>query len=307
MKALKFDLEIPYWCSFGDFSSLNLKLSYPFPPLTTLFGLIQNSLGKFALHEINDKKVKNNLIDEYIEDFSHLKFSIIIKRRGELIEDYLNIHKGNRYKEKLEAELGKELKKNPNFEEFKGEFKNLKKLDFYNFLLNNNISDKKFEKTINVVNINSEVIEFVKKFWDNELKGIINYEANKTWLSTQINRQKLINPLYTIFILSNDKNGDFSLENIKFHLKNPKRPLYIGESDDVVNILNMSIVNINKNKSSSICSVLPGLYSNSELIKIPVNNKYDNKPCLSLCSIPNGDLDELVDCYCYNGENFVFI
>ena len=57
MEALKFDLEVPFWCSFGDFSTLNIKLSYPFPPLTTLFGLIQNSMGKLAIHSLNNSKL----------------------------------------------------------------------------------------------------------------------------------------------------------------------------------------------------------------------------------------------------------
>ncbi len=303
MKALKFDLDIPFWCSFGNFSSLNLKLSYPFPPLTTLFGLIQNSLGRPALHEINEKKLNKNLTKKYIEEYNQLKFSIIIQDNGELIEDYTNIHKGNRRNENLESGLKKLLEeKYSKDKKIKDEINNIKKLDFYKFLLKNT-ENKKFEKSKEIVeNVNPNIFDYIKEFWNNN-----DYEANKKWLSTQINRQRIINPHYSVYITSDDKNGEYSLESIKSHLKNPRRPLYIGESDDVVNILNMSIVDIKENTSSNISSVIPGMYSNSELIKIPINLKFDTKSYLRLCSIPNGELDQEIKCYTCNGENFVFI
>lgn len=303
MKALKFDLDIPFWCSFGDYSSLNLKLSYPFPPLTTLFGLIQNSLGKPALHEINENKLKKNLKKKYIEEFNQLNFSILIRNNGELIEDYVNIHKGNRQNERLERQLESLLKeKYSDEDEIKKEFKNLKKLNFYKFLLNN-ISDEKFINTKSIVNeIDSEILSYIKEFWNKN-----DYEATKKWLSTQINRQRIINPYYSVYITSNDEKGEYSLESIKSHLENPLRPLYIGESDDIVNIINMSIADIEENTSSNISSVISGMYSNSELIKVPINLKFDKKPYLGLCSIPNGKLDQEIECYTYNGENFVFI
>ena len=37
----------------------------------------------------------------------------------------------------------------------------------------------------------------------------------------------------------------------------------------------MSIVDINESSSSKISSVLPGLYSNCELVKVPTNLKFD--------------------------------
>ena len=74
MKALRFDLEVPFWCSFGDFSSLNIKLSYPCPPLPTLFGLIQNAMGKEAIHNIHNKNIQKKLINQYIKDFKSMVF-----------------------------------------------------------------------------------------------------------------------------------------------------------------------------------------------------------------------------------------
>lgn len=313
MKALKFELEVPFWCSFGEFSSLNIKLSYPFPPLTTLFGLIQNALGKPALHNIKDDNLHKKIMKEYIGDFNKLKFSIIINNSGEKIEDYLNIHKGNREKEKLEDQLGKYLKKwikdSPFNKEINKNIKVLKKYSFNYYILNNLDNNSEFDSVYQeILELDSNILTKINDYWDISSKGIKNYEINKIWLKTQINRQRLISPSFSIYILSNDENSEFSLKNIKDSLENPKRPLYLGENDDVVNILNISLVDIKKNKSSHISSVLPGLYSNTELVNIPSNLKFDiEKDYLTLCSIPKGKLDCEVDCFTYCGENFVFL
>lgn len=326
MKALKFDLEVPFWCSFGDFSSLNIKLSYPFPPLTTLFGLIQNSLGKPAPHIINEKSHYNSTIENYVENFNHLSFSIIIREAGEKIEDFVNIHKGNR-KDGYERDFGPKLNNYINSSDETSHLKDfieencenlsfnsiLNKIKTYQFYLF--VSDKEFdsrhEETFDeIYKILDDsnclhIIDEVKRYWNNKN---IQYGYWKPWLSTQIIRQRLINPYFSIYVLSDIDTGEFSLENIKKALEDPKRPLYIGESDDVVNILGISIVDIEENVSNNISSILPGIYSNCELIKIPSNLKFDTEnEFYTLCSIPNGDLDQEVECYSYDGENFVFL
>lgn len=371
MKALKFDLEVPFWCSFGDFSSLNIKLSYPFPPLTTLFGLIQNALGKPSIHTIENNK---DIINQYLEDFSHLKFSICIKESGDKIEDFVNIHKNSRENEEYESILKdylEEFIENKQYKNYiKGELSYLKKYSFFKFLLfddfgtdifdeiisfwenidedinmleNDNDLRKRYEKKLNQhlsnyidnspnrvelkkelknlkkfsffkyllkTDFGEDVFNKIMEYWTSFFnKPHENYEINKTWLSTQIIRQRLIEPYFSIYILSDLENDEeFSLKNIKKALEDPKRPLYIGESDDVVNILGMSIVNIEENISNNISSVLPDIYSNCELIKIPSHLKFDTEnEFYTLCSIPNGDLDQEVECYSYDGENFVFL
>ena len=310
MKALRFDLEIPFWCSFSDFSSLNIKLSYPFPPLTTLFGLIQNALGKEALHNIDEKKVQNRLKKQYIEDFNHLKFSIIINKSGELIEDYVNIHKGSRENENYQNNLKKKLedfiKNHTNENEIKTHLNKLKNYSFYQFLL-----DKQNEDYIKIydeiIEYDKTIIDEILNYWGNLFHTYDYYNFKKIWLSTQINKQRIIEPNYSVYILSDD-DEEFSLENLLEALTNPKRTLNLGESDDIVNILNISIVEIFDSKSSSISSIIPGIYSNSELIKIPTNLKFNfENEYYTLCSIPNGDLDKEINCYEYKGENFVFL
>ena len=307
MEALKFDLEIPFWCAFADFSSINIKLTYPCPPITTIFGLIQNSLGKLSLHCIHDNNVHKKLKKQYISDFSNLKFSIIIKNSGELIEDYLNIHKGNRkdkYENELEKELTNLIKDHPFKEEIKKEIKTICKFSFF-INLNSNSDENVIELENKIRGYDENLIRFIVDYWNNPA---INFNYCKTWLNTQINKQRLINPYFSIYIISEDQRGEFSLKNLKKSLMNPKRPLYLGESDDIVNILNISIVEINENTSSNISSILPGIYSNSELVKIPTNIKFDDtKNYFTLCSIPKGNLNESIECYECNGENFVFL
>lgn len=309
MQALRFDLEVPFWCSFGDYSSLNIKLSYPCPSLTTLFGLIQNALGKEALHNIDDTKLQNKIKKQYIESFNKLKFSIIINDSGMLVEDYVNIHKGNRERDKVEDSLKKNLDKliegHPNEDNIKKIMKHIKKYSFYEYLLDNN---GKFDDIYSqVINYEESLIDEIIKYWEDFSDPKNRYNINKVWLSTQINRQRLIEPKYSIYILSND-DKDFSLKNIENALKNPKRPLYLGESDDVVDILNISMVNIKKTTSSSISSVIQGLHSNSDLIKLPTNLKFNTeKDYYTLCSIPKGEIDNIIECYEYDGEKFVFL
>ncbi|WP_298523155.1 CRISPR-associated protein Cas5 [uncultured Methanobrevibacter sp.] len=310
MEALRFDLEIPFWCSFGDYSSLNIKLSYPCPSLTTLFGLIQNALGFEALHNIPNKSLQNKLKKQYTEYFNNLKFSIIICNSGELIEDYVNIHKGSREKDKLEDALKKKLDglitNHPNEEDIKEIMKYIKKYSFYNFLLDDDNQEYN-EIYYKVVNYEESLINVIIGYWEGFSNPNNLYDINKIWLSTQINRQRLIEPKYSIYILSDDE-GEFSLNNIKNALENPKRPLYLGESDDVVNILNISLVNIEKTNSARISSIIPGLYSNSDLIKLPTNLKFNTqKEIYTLCSVPKGELDTIIECYEYDGERFVFL
>lgn len=310
MKALKFDLNIPFWCSFSDFTSLNIKLSYPVPPLTTLFGMILNAMGKPAVHSINNKKYKKQFEIDLINSFNDLKFSIILRNSGELIEDFTNIHKGSRNnKSAYEKELKNIL--NDYEEKFEKNFNLLFKHEFYLYVINGKNDNDNFNKTLRFLEENDFdfILEIINKFWKQKTKGNLGYNLNKYWMNTQINRQKIVNPYFTIYITS-DNDSEFSIENIYKVLHNPIRPLYLGESDDVVDIINMDIVEIMESKSSGIVSIIPRIYSNSDLFKLPVNLKYNLDESMDyhlICSLPYGNIEEEIDCFTFNGENFVFL
>lgn len=326
MEALRFKLEVPFWCSFSDFGSLNIKLTYPFPPPTALFGLIQNAMKLPSLHTLpkEDAKQKNDakiVEKKYIHIFNSLRFGITINNFGEKIEDFSNIHKGNRERESVESELETVLKgfvrDLPISKEDKKDIKiNKLKLNRFNKYYQYNVcsdNDKlDFDKAINNIRKHSceEIFNIIGNFWEENFKGTKGFNLNKTWLSTQIHRQKIINPIFTIYLYSNIDDGEWSIKNIYNNLKNPKRSLYIGESDDVVNILNLEIVELNQTNNSKIHSVIPGIYENSELVKVPTKLKYDvshPNEHYKICSIPKGDINESLESYSYNGENIVFI
>ena len=44
-KVLSALLTIPYWCSFRKSHTINVHMTYPVPPITTIYGLIANALG----------------------------------------------------------------------------------------------------------------------------------------------------------------------------------------------------------------------------------------------------------------------
>lgn len=305
MKAICAELEIPYWCSFSDFSSLNLRLSYPFPPVTTLFGLIQNALGQTAIHMFNDTKLENKYKKEYVSLFNKLDFSIIILDSGEIIEDYTNIHKGNRKLEKYEEEL-KKLIENENVSNSSSKFS---KFNFYNFLSKKKFNEskiKEYEELSVTCSKYPSLEKLINNFWIEHTVKNEGYEGLKNWINTQIKRQKIINPLYKIYIKSEDEKY---INKIYEALKNPVRPLYLGESDDLVNIINLKIVDIISSNSSNIKSIIPDMYDNSELVNIPVNLKFNkdiNSDNHKICSIPKGRINKEIECYSYQGENFVF-
>ncbi len=58
MKVIRVDLDVPFWCSFSEYGTVNIRPTYLFPPPTTIFGLIQNALQKPALHNLDDEKRK---------------------------------------------------------------------------------------------------------------------------------------------------------------------------------------------------------------------------------------------------------
>lgn len=327
MKVIRADLEVPFWCSFSEYGTVNIRPTYPFPPPTTLFGLIQNALQKPALHDLTEEERKV-IAPQYLENYSKLYFAIIIQENGEKIDDYLNIHKGSREIEGFESSLKYELQKKLDeldlIEDDKKKLnKELNKLKRKNFVenlgkvnKNEKLQEKDEKQTLSLINLVNEtgadeLITYIQKFWESSKRGISGYNLNKKWINTQINRQRLVGPKYTIYINSSE-NSEYSLENIYNHLKNPKRPLYLGESDDVVNVNNLEIKEINDDliMSSKIDSIIPGVYTNSQLVKIPLklkNDIPDEKGHNLTCSIPQGELEKKVSCFESEGENIVFL
>jgi CRISPR-associated protein Cas5 subtype I-B len=275
MKVLKFDVEIPYWCSFKQFGTVNIQQTYPFPPPPTIFGMIQNALGK--LHK------------DY-NGFEKLNFAIIVRNEAEKLDDYSNIMKGNRERKSSRSALKDDFSS-----KFKDEEKELKK------------------QGLNEEQINEKKKEYEQRFWDDKTNKFGAYAIEKIWMRTQVTRQKLIHPKYSIFLKSHD-NAEHSLNNISEALRQPKRPLYLGENDDFV-IINMhkdGIIDVEDKEiqSSKIKSVIPGIHTNSHVVKIPnTTREQENTAKLGsiIVSIPKGDIGKHISCFEIDGENIVFL
>lgn len=122
--------------------------------------------------------------------------------------------------------------------------------------------------------------------------------------SSPMKREFLIRPKYKIYAV-----GDGSIiEDINDSLQNPKRPLYLGQSDDFVDIDLLQISPVTKSKSHTIQSLVDGIYPNCEIVRIPYNfiqGKTTQIQYITL-SIPNQyplTLKKEIDCHTFPEGN----
>lgn len=80
MNILRADLKVSWWCSFRVPQSVNVHLTYPVPPPTTLYGFVANALG---------------LPQDDYSWRSRLQFGVRLLKRGSLIETYTQWQKWN--------------------------------------------------------------------------------------------------------------------------------------------------------------------------------------------------------------------
>jgi len=290
MELLKLRLKVPFWCSFIEYGTLKLKQTYPFPPPPTIFGMILNAMGKPSTH--NEKMTKDK-IEKYKEwlnkKYNKLSFSILVKDGGTLVEDYRNILKGIRKRDRNRSIRNKlsKLSSNLDKEEFDKIVDDLRESE----MTLNELGDK----------IGHQAAEIMLNFSE--------YINNEKWQRTQVKKQKLLSPRFDVYIFSDDKNS-FSLKNIYRSLKNPERPLYLGGSDDIVDLSVEKISSNELNKrccSNDISSIIPGLYENCKIYKIPVQLRHQKEKSKMLCSFPQGKLQKEIRCASVKGENIVFL
>ncbi len=310
MEVLKFDINIPFWCSFKEFGTVNSHLTYTFPPPPTLFGLILNALGKPSLHTICNEYAKQKLEAEYFNAYKNIRFSIIVRAEGIKIDDYSNILKRNRGSDNLERHIPKKftdfLKYNIKLSNDELVKQIVKECGKYKVFREGKIDDSVDRFSELTLADRDKIKEFLYDFWGND---IAKYDISKYWQKTQVTRQRIVKASYSVFMCS-ENNEEYSLEAISEKLKNPQRPLYCGESDDLVELFIYDIEHIHgaNNKTNRIHSVLPGVYSNSTIVNIPIALR--NQPAIEqrkVCSIPIKKIEQEVDCFQLGEDNFVFI
>lgn len=87
----------------------------------------------------------------------------------------------------------------------------------------------------------------------------------KRFPSTPMFKSFLVNPQYRIYLAGERK----LITEIAGKLENPERPIYLGQSDDMVDICNVIPVEIHEEENSILSSAVEGVIENCEVIKVP--------------------------------------
>lgn len=170
-KILTFGVICPFWASFRQPQTVNVHITYPIPPLPTLYGMLNAARGK---------------PQDWNNDRDNWQISLIVESKGKFLETFSKIFKPAREGEAL------------------------------------------FDRTI-------------------------------------LMRQKLIKVHYTIYF----KADDSLLVEAQQALRSPHWPLYLGESDDVVDVINLRIVQCAPAEVQHIHSIIPGFVEGCQLVNMP--------------------------------------
>ncbi len=182
-KILTFGLVCPFWASFRNPSTVNVHVSYPFPPPTTLYGLLNAARG---------------MPQGWLEDRDEWQISLVIESSGESVETFSKILK---------------------------------------------IYEEKRPK--------AEVAE------DPYGKAVFD--------RTTVMRQKMIGVHYTVYL----KASEDALMKAQEAFASPQWPLYLGESDDLVDVLSPRVIEADLISANHVHSILPDLAEGCRLVKVP--------------------------------------
>lgn len=97
-----------------------------------------------------------------------------------------------------------------------------------------------------------------------KLKGT-GKKYERTFPSSPMFREFLVEPSYEIFIVGDDER----IREVHSALLNPKRPLYLGGSDDLVDVEVFEPVEVEEVEVSEVWSVVEGVYEGCIVEKVP--------------------------------------
>lgn len=155
-------------------------------------------------------------------------------------------------------------------------------------------------KPLNNINRSTEIVKVLK------LKGT-GKKYQKTFPSSPIFKEFLVNPIYDIYIAGEQEK----IDAIYNSLKNPKRPLYIGGSDELVDITIFEPTTINKITSNKISCVMEGINENCVIEKIPYKFILNGKTFsleYKTVSIPKEEkISAETDVFDFSGEGVILL
>ena len=216
-KILTFGAICPFWASFKRPQAVNVHATYPIPPPSTLYGMLNAARGK---------------PQDWNVDRDNWQISLIVESKGKSLETFSKI---------------------------------LKRARGGNAPL--------FDRTI-------------------------------------LMRQKLTKVHYTIYL----KTDELLLVEAQQALMAPHWPLYLGESDDVVDIINPRIVECQPTEVQKIHSIIPGFAEGCQLVNVPTHFTEASRAQWQMhrqiyAIPPEGEsaiLSELRLAYPIEGRNIVF-
>jgi len=125
----------------------------------------------------------------------------------------------------------------------------------------------------------------------------------RTFASAPMFKNFLVEPKYKIYLVGEED----LVSKISEKLENPERPLYIGQSDDLVDVNNIQVVNVEKTKNNKIWSIIEGIYNGCEIVKLPY--KFINKGKdveMKVFSVPEKlpfELKKEIECFKFGEED----
>ena len=156
-------------------------------------------------------------------------------------------------------------------------------------------------KPINSIQINRELAKLLK------LKG--GEKLAKIFSSSPMHREFLVDSAYYVYL-----SGELPLiKKIEESLRNPVRPLYIGASDDFVDVYIEKSLEVKERETTVVGSSIEGIFEGCTIEKIPYRfNKRGRKYSVEYrtMSIPKKfpyELKEPILSYDFEGENIMLI
>lgn len=302
---LYFDIHMPFWTSFKVGGTVNYQPTYSIPPFTTLYGLIANALGL----EQDDYSLRD-----------YLKFSLKTLYEGELVEDYTNVAKPE--------PSGKDVIRLDKMREDRGYRllfdKSRRWMTGDEILEIGKSADKLDENIKKAVGMGwisrEEVYGLVKQLEDSGRRSLYTTHI-KPMAKTQVIRQRIIKPSYRVYLkikkikVELDGNKKDLGTWIKKSLQNPKRPLYLGQSDDMIVIEQISdlkdIGEVDRKFVNEIDSIIPMAIEKHEIILLPISfeykeSKYQKKHGTFTHKYGGIKLEENIEVFIIEGEHVVF-
>jgi len=124
--------------------------------------------------------------------------------------------------------------------------------------------------------------------------------------SSPMFKEFLVNPKYRVFIVGEEP----LISKLYKKILNSERPLYLGKSDDFVDIQQIKFISdieLKKKKSNKIWGLVGGIQKGCEIIKLPYKFSDDGKSLEQiLVSVPSKQpilLEKKVESHEFNGKN----